>query len=157
MKKLKGFYQNNRIYCILMGISILCLALIAVAFLIYFINQTKSDVYGNRLNGIENIPISEDEKNAAKTFLDEQEIVDKSNINIKGKIIYINIYLKDGKVEDAQGLAIKTLEKFTEDEKNFYDINFIFVKENSDDATFPIMGYKKSDKTIISWSKIKGE
>ena len=41
MGKLKGFYKNNRIYCIMMAISIFCIALIGVAFLVYFINQTK--------------------------------------------------------------------------------------------------------------------
>ena len=55
MGKLKGFYKNNRIYCIMMAISIFCIALIGVAFLVYFINQTKTDAYGDRLNGIENV------------------------------------------------------------------------------------------------------
>ena len=162
MEKLKGFYRNNRIYCILMGVSILCIALIAIAFLMYFIHQTKNDVYGNRLNGIESVAISNEHKNEVITYFKEQEIVEEATINIKGKIIYINIYLNNGKVEDAQSLAIKSLEQFTEDEKNFYDINFTFAKkEETDDeekdSTFPIMGYKKSDKTIISWTKVKGE
>ena len=160
MKKLKGFYKNNRIYCILMGISILCISLIAVMFLLYFINQTKSDVYGNRLSGIENVEITKEHKDEIISFIDEQEIVEKSTINIKGKIIYINVYLKDGKVDDAQSLAIKILEKLTEDEKDFYDINYTFIKESEkgdEETSFPIMGYKKSDKTIISWTKAKGE
>ena len=165
MKKLKGFYQNNRIYCILMGVSILCLALIAVAFLMYFINQTKNDVYGNRLSGIDSVTISNEHKDEVISFITEQKIVNKATINIKGKIIYINVYLNDGKVDDAQSLAIKILEKLTEDEKDFYDINFTFAKETdesendeeSKDTSFPIMGYKKSDKTIISWTKANGE
>ena len=160
MKKLKGFYQNNRIYCILMGISILCIILIGVILLLYFINQTKNDVYGNRLTGIENLQISNDDKNEIISFINEQKITEKVNINVKGKIVYINIYLKDGKVEDAQGLAIKILDKFSEDELNFYDINFTFTKasESEEDNTgFTIMGYKKSDKTIISWTKVNGE
>ncbi len=158
MKKLKTFYHNNRIYCILMGVSILCLALIAAAFVLYFVNQTKGDVYGNRLNGIESVIINDQHKNEIISFFTEQEIVEKTSLNIKGKIIYINVYLKSGKVEDAQSLAIKSLEKLTEDEKNFYDVNYTFVKENDkEDTTFPIMGYKKSDKTIISWTKVNGE
>ena len=52
MKKLKGFYQNNRIYCILMIVSIVCIILIASAFVYYFIEQTRTDVYGKRLYGI---------------------------------------------------------------------------------------------------------
>ena len=158
MKKLKGFYHNNRIYCILMGISLLCLLLIAAAFLMFFVDQTKTDVYGNRLNGIENVEISKTHKDEVISFITEQEIVDKANINIKGKIIYINVYLKSGKVDDAQSLAVKILEKFSEDEKNFYDINYTFaLTTTEEESPFPIMGYKKSDKTIITWTKVNGD
>ena len=158
MKKIKEFYHNNRIYCILMGISILCLLLIAGAFAFFFLNQTKNDAYGNRLNGIESVEISKNHKEEIISFITEQETVDKASINIKGKIVYLNIYLSSGKVDDAQALAIKILEKFTDDEKNFYDINYTFTKSNTEEnSSFPIMGYKKSDKTIISWTKVNGD
>ena len=159
MKKLKKFYHNNRIYCILMIISIICIICIATAFALFFFNQTSGDAYGNRLNGIDSVTIVDSHKKEIVAFLEEQEIVEKATINIKGKIVYINVYLNKGKTADAQGIAIKTLDKFTEDEKNFYDINYTFVKESTDeeDTSFPIMGYKKSDKTIISWTKVNGE
>ena len=57
MKKLKGFYQNNRIYCILMIVSIVCIILIASAFVYYFIEQTRTDIYGKRLYGIKSVKI----------------------------------------------------------------------------------------------------
>ena len=94
----------------------------------FFVNQTKNDSYGNRLTGIENVEITKEHKDEIVAFLGEQEIVEKATIDIRGKIIYINIYLKSGKVDDAQSLAIKTLDKLTEDEKNFYDINYTFTK-----------------------------
>lgn len=160
MKKLKGFYENNRIYCILMIVAIICLACIAIFLLTTFLGQSKNNVYGNRLNGIESLKITNEKKDELNSFITEQEIVEKCSINIKGKIIYLNIYLKDGKIDEAQSLAIKILEKFTEDEKDFYDINYTFAKENeenSEESVFPIMGYKKSDSTIISWTKVNGE
>ncbi len=124
----------------------------------FFVNQTKNDSYGNRLTGIENVEITKEHKDEIVAFLGEQEIVEKATIDIRGKIIYINIYLKSGKVDDAQSLAIKSLDKLTEDEKNFYDINYTFTKTSEEeDPTFPMMGYKKSDKTIISWTKANGE
>ncbi len=158
MKKIKEFYHNNRIYCILMFISLLCIILIAIAFLMFFAYQTKTDVYGNRLNGIESVEISKTHKDEILSFITEQEIVDKATMNIKGKIIYLNVYLKESKVDDAQSIAVKVLEKFSEDEKNFYDINYTFALTTEvEDSPFPIMGYKKSDKTIISWTKVNGD
>ena len=139
-------------------IIILCILLIGAAFIMFFVNQTKNDSYGNRLTGIENVEITKEHKDEIVAFLGEQEIVEKATIDIRGKIIYINIYLKSGKVDDAQSLAIKSLDKLTEDEKNFYDINYTFTKTSEEeDPTFPMMGYKKSDKTIISWTKANGE
>ncbi len=159
MGKLKGFYKNNRIYCIMMGISIFCIALIGVAFLMYFINQTKTDAYGDRLNGIENVKISDKHKEEIISGIKENKMVDSVTINVKGKLIYINVYLNSGKREDGQSIAIKSLDLLTEEEKEFYDINFTFSKEakSEKDTGFVMMGYKKSDATIISWTKDNGE
>ncbi len=159
MGKLKGFYKNNRIYCIMMAISIFCIALIGVAFLVYFINQTKTDAYGDRLNGIENVKITDKHKDEVIAGIKENKMVDKVTINVKGKLIYINVYLNSGKKEDAQSIAIKSLDLLTEEEKEFYDINFTFSKESKSEqeASFIMMGYKKSDATIISWTKDNGE
>lgn len=152
MKKLKKFYKNNRIYCILMGISIFCLALIAMLFVVYFVNQTKNDTYGNRLNGIESMEISDSEKDEIVNVIKESDNVDKATVNIKGKIIYVNVYLLDGNRDLANSIAVKVLNTLNEEKKDFYDINFSFNKD--DDEAFPFMGYKKSDATIISWSKV---
>ena len=85
MGKLKGFYKNNRIYCIMMAISIFCIALIGVAFLVYFINQTKTDAYGDRLNGIENVKITDKHKEEVIAGIKENKMVDKVTNNVKGK------------------------------------------------------------------------
>lgn len=155
MSNIKKFYKNNRIYCILMGISIFCLAIIAVLCIIYFVDQTKNDKYGDRLNGIESVQITEDKTNEMVNSIKENELVDNASVSVKGKIIYITVSLKDGKITDAQSIAVKSLSSLSEDEKAFYDINFAFTK--NEDETFPIMGYKKSDATIISWSRVNGE
>ena len=152
MKKLKKFYKNNRIYCILMGISLFCLALIAMLFVVYFVNQTRNDTYGNRLNGIESMEISDSEKDEIVNVIKESDKVDKATVNIKGKIIYVNVYLLDGNRDLANSIAVKVLNTLNEEKKDFYDINFSFNKD--DDEAFPFMGYKKSDATIISWSKV---
>lgn len=39
--------------------------------------------------------------------------------------------------------------------KLFMMLVLLFTK--NEDETFPILGYKKSDATIISWSKVSGE
>lgn len=152
MRKIKKFYKNNRIYCILMGVSLFCLAIIAMLFVIYFVNQSKNDVYGNRLNGIESMEISDNEKEEIISAIKENDKVDKATVNIKGKIIYVNVYLLEGNRDVANSIAVKVLNALNDEKKDFYDLNFSFNKD--DDEAFPFMGYKKSDATIISWSKV---
>lgn len=152
MRKIKKFYKNNRIYCILMGVSLFCLAIIAMLFVIYFVNQSKNDVYGNRLNGIESMEISDNEKEEIISAIKENDKVDKATVNIKGKIIYVNVYLLEGNRDVANSIAVKVLNALDDEKKDFYDLNFSFNKD--DDEAFPFMGYKKSDATIISWSKV---
>lgn len=158
MSKIKEFYKTNRIYCILMAVSILCLALIATLFVKYFIEQTKNNNYGNRLNGIDSVKIEEKHITEIEEQIKENKLVDKVSINVKGKIIYMNIYVTGAKYEDVQNIAIKSLEYLKADEKDFYDINFSFAEtEKSEESIFPIMGYRKSDATVITWTKVNGE
>ena len=86
MSKFKTFYHNNRIYCILMGISIFCILLIVLAFLFYFVEQTRNDVYGNRLNGISSVEIKDSHKKEIVSAIKSNEKVDKASVDVKGKI-----------------------------------------------------------------------
>ena len=131
MNNIKKFYKNNRIYCILMGVSIFCLALIAVLGIVYFVNQTKNDKYGDRLNGIESVQITDDHINEMVSEIEKNELVEKASISVKGKIVYITVTLKDGKRQDAEGIAVKSLSGLTEDEKAFYDVSFAFTNNDT--------------------------
>ena len=153
MNKLKGFYKNNRVFVILMSVVIFCLALIFSILVYIILSQNSGELYGNRLNGIETVSINDKRLTELKNKIKEDEKVTKVSTRLQGKIIYINIYIKEGKATDAKNIAVKSLEIFTEDEIAFYDIAYSFIKEGDvEDNTFPIMGYKKSDNTIISWT-----
>jgi len=155
MSKLKGFYQNNRVFVILMGVSSICLIIILSIVVIYFFDQTSGDAYGNRLNGIETVELTNQKLKKIEETLKQDEKVDKVTVHLKGKIVYINCYLHVGKATDAKNIAINALTAFSEDERAYYDISFIFDKTDQEDrGAFPVMGYKKSDNNIISWTNI---
>lgn len=153
MQKLKAFYKNNRVFVILMGISSLCLIVILSIVVIYFFDQTEGDAYGNRLNGIETVKLGDEKLKSIENMLLDQDKVATVNVHLIGRIVYINCYLSSGKSSDAKNIAIKVLDAFNEDEKAFYDLSFAFAKvdEEENKTGFPMMGYKKSDNTIISW------
>lgn len=154
LKGFKGFYKNNRVYVILMIISITCILAVLIGTAVYFIGQSTRDPYGTRLEGIDAVKLSDDRLTEMTALIKENTLVNSANINIKGKIIYIVVKLNDGVPNDAETIAVKTLEKLSDDEKNFYDIQYIFDSlSTKDDNVFPIMGYKKAGNATISWTK----
>jgi len=121
---------------------------------IYFFGQTTGDQYGNRLSGIENVLIDTNRIKELKSATEKSELVDSVSIKLIGRVVYVNIHLSGGNGADAKAIAGTSLGAFTDDEKAFYDISFAFALSESTDeeSIFPIMGYKKSDNTVISWT-----
>lgn len=153
MKKFKEFYKRNRVYSILMIVSLVCIVSILVGVIVYFIGQTTKDKYGNRLDGIESVKISDNKKSEVINKIKENELVDSVDIDIKGKLIYVNITLKTGKHTDSEAICQTSLDAFTEDEKKFYDIQYIVSnKDKNIEENFPVMGYIKAGNSVIKWT-----
>ena len=152
IKNLKDFYKKNRVYSILMIVSMICIIAIMVGIILYFLGQTSKEKYGNRLEGISSVKISDKKKKETKESILSNELVDNVEINIKGRLIYINIELLNGKHSDAEALATTILELFS-DEKNYYDMQFIIENKDKDETeNFPIMGYIKKGNEVIKWT-----
>ena len=152
-KKLKDFYGRNRVYSILMIVSIICIIAILMGVVLYFFNQTSKDKYGNRLNGIEKIKINEKKSKELESKITENELVNKTTIDIKGRLIYIDFVLDSGKHSDAEAIAQAILELFSEEERKFYDIQFIVENLNKEEEeNFPVMGYIKKGDSVIKWT-----
>ena len=152
-KKLKSFYKNNRVYSILMIISIICIVAILVGVVLYFLGQTSKDKYGNRLEGIEKVEIKESKLNDIEKKITENELVKSTDAVIRGKLVYITITLNTGTHADTESIAQSSLDLFSEEEKAFYDIQYIV--DNKDDKieeNFPVMGYIKAGNSVIKWT-----
>ena len=153
LKKLSSFYKKNRVYSILMIISIICIVSILVGVILYFVGQTNKDKYGNRLEGIESVQINEEKVTEIEDKITQNELVKESKVNIKGKLIYVNIILNTGKHTDSETIAQSFLELFSEDEKAYYDIQFIISNEDKNiEDNFPVMGYIKASNSVIKWT-----
>jgi hypothetical protein len=148
MKNLKKFYQNNRIYCILMIISAICLLIILTSIILYFVSQTKSSKYGHRLDDIVDHPIDV-EASELKSYLDNNEKVLSVYTDLRGKILYVNMEVnKDLANEDIQTICTESLVKLTDEQKVYYDIEYIVKREGLN----PYIGSKSASRTVISWA-----
>ncbi len=152
---MKKFYKENRVFVILMGIALVCIAIMVAMLAGYVFKSSNGDKYGNRLDGISDVLIEDDKKGEMEGKILEMEKVQDVTINIHGKIVNFNIdFAEDATVAEAQNVSIACLDFFEEDYLNYYDLEFIITKKTSDDSSpnFPMIGYRKAQASTISWS-----
>lgn len=147
-KKLRKFYKNNRIYCILMIISILCILVMGVSVVVYFFNQMVTDSYGSRLENIEKYDLG-NSLSDLESFYKSQEGITDVKVRLQGKIIYVDVSaVATMKNEQIQTIATTSLDNISEENRGFYDIQFMFTREGLN----PYLGAKNSSNTVIVWT-----
>lgn len=154
MKKIKKFFKEHRIFTMLMAIVIVCLVLIITVLINVFYMGNGSNKYGNRLEGIENVQISDSRQSDFENNIANNEKVKKVDIRVQGKIVYITMQIEPGiKIEEAKSIALKTLDEFSDEEKLFYDFNFT-LKQNSTENSdgFLISGARNKNGTGLIWN-----
>lgn len=150
-KRIRKFYKNNRIYCILMIVSVLCIVALGTALIVYFVNQATSDPYGKRLDNLNTEGIEEVIKTCDE-YLDNEKIVNEADVHRQGAIIYIYVDVDpEASIEDMQNLATSSLEKFTDDQKKQFEIQYTFTREGS----VPYTGSKSTLNSVITWGNYK--
>ena len=123
-----------------------------IALFHFLFSGYKTSKYGNRLTGIENVQISDETINASKEVLKSIKGVTDVSYHLSGKICnFILIVDKDANPDTIMKEASKILEKFSTDEKKFYDFQ-ILVKSSEDSKNFPIIGYKINYGETFTWT-----
>ena len=149
---MKKVIKENKVLFVLALVVIISLILIGVGLIKYFYSSS-GDKYGDRLNGIEEHKLSDTLADEIKALYESG--VETVSVDTKGKIIYVIMDVSDGvgKV-DAQSYAIKALDVFSDDDKSFYDIQFMITCKNASEetTTYPMEGYKNSNNTQVVWT-----
>lgn len=110
MKEIKKFYNEHRIFTILMALVIVCFILIITVLIQCFYVGKGKDKYGARLEGIEQREISSETRKDIEDKLVQEGIISQANITIQGKIIYIKLVCTpEADLVEAQGIAQKSL------------------------------------------------
>ena len=154
MKKIKKFYKEHRVFTILMAVALVCLIVIITVLINLFGYGSGNSMYGNRLEGIENVEISDSKKTDVESLLVADPAVNTAKVFVQGKIIYVNITFTEGvDLNSAEGFAVKCLEQFSEEEKAFYDFQFTLKKEKTENADgFLISGAKNATGSGLVWN-----
>ena len=150
MKKVWNFIYKYRIV-----IALVFLLIIGVFGFItvkqYLYPDDKLTVYGNRLDGIDKVKITDEKKNEIIKMIKEKAEIKDAKIDIQGKIINVSITAseKENTKEEMQKLCTEILLKFSSEEIKFYDFQF-FIK--NEDLNYNMIGYKNKISEEISYS-----
>ncbi len=115
-------------------ISILAFIVVMIMLYVFFsIFVSGNDVYGRRLDGIEDVKISKTDLNKEKEKIEKNGEVKSAKVRLQGKIVYFDItFTKDTSKDKAKEIAKKTLDDYSKDEKEYYDFEYVLHQENSD-------------------------
>ena len=150
MKKVWNFIYKYRIV-----IALVFLLIIGVFGFItvkqYLYPDDKLTVYGNRLDDIDKVKITDEKKNEIIKMIKEKAGIKDAKIDIQGKIINVSITAseKENTKEEMQKLCTEILLKFSSEEIKFYDFQF-FIK--NEDLNYNMIGYKNKISEEISYS-----
>ena len=149
---MKTFIKNHKKTCIVGGIFLL---LLLIFFIVFFIVPLfKTNNYGDRLEGIEDYPVTKSAVNKVTDALEENENVDDVRYNNEGRILnFIVTINKDMALEDAKSLANVVSDNLNKKTKKYYDIEvFLTTKEDSD--IYPVIGYHAKGAKEFSFSNV---
>ena len=145
--------QENIFLLILVIILLGSFASIGYLFYKYFYAGASSNKYGDRLDGIENYPLPSSLESDIKSLYSDEKSVDTVKVTVEGKVIYITIGFSESlKVENAQSLAVKSLEKIGENNLTFYDVQLILKYTGTEEnENYPVFGSKSSNSLKVVW------
>jgi hypothetical protein len=148
---MKDFYRQNRVFVILMGIVLVCLVIIVSLLLVYFYNGNSKDKYGNRLNDIKSVKISDSKKSDILTEVKKDPTIKEATINVFGKVVYFDlVFIKGTTLEIAKSKSLTFLDNFSTDELTLYEFQFL-IKEDATNG-FITSGARNNNSPIIVWN-----
>lgn len=149
MKKIWNFILKYRVIIVLVLLAIF-LTFMFIAIKSYMYPTDAKSVYGSRLDGIEKVPITDDEIKKLVNKIKEDETVTDASISIKGKIVNIHIKVtnKDNTKDKMKEKCNDILKEFSEEKIAFYDFEFFITNE---DGNYKMIGYKNKKRKEISY------
>ena len=149
---MKNFIKNNKVTVVAFIICVIFVVLVFVIKLTFFPNEASA-IYGDRLDGIEDVEITNNKQKTIEKALEERDEVKNTSCDIEGRILNVIINVNDDvELDAAKGLTSSITDNLEDDQKSFYDIQ-VFISKDNDDTRFPIIGYKHQNKDGFSWTK----
>lgn len=143
---------------LLFGLSLL-FVIIVVIITIFLINisfENENDKYGNRIDGIDNVQISDSKVEEIKNSVLTNTQINKIVYRLDGKLIKFFIEIKENEEElDIENILSIIIEEFDAKEKDFYDFE-IFITCEKKKEPYPVIAYKHRNNEVFTITKKEG-
>ncbi len=150
-KKIKSWANKNKGFAIIIALGFILFLILLIIFFQMLIGGS-SDKYGNRLDGIDKVKISNETFEEVKKEVTDTELVEDVSTRVQGKIVYMAITLKSDTSKDkAKEIASATLDNYSEEELKFYDFSF-FLRWKGEEGDTVVTGNKHHSLDSITWT-----
>ena len=152
---MKNFFKTHRKQCMIGGIAFLVIFFLILIWL-FIVPVFSNNKYGDRLDGIKDHKISTDTVKDIENSLKENDKVTDVTYNNEGRILdFIITVSNDMSTEDAKKLGDTILDKISDDDKKYYDIQILIDTEEEND-NYPIAGYKHKSEDNFTYGNEVG-
>ncbi len=149
-----GYIRKHKLTSFIILVYII---VVGFTFFLYklFIGSSGKPVYGNRLDGIENVPITEEQKETiTNAIMDNERVLKVTKPYLNGKIFKVIIYMADAAdVDSSKSLADLVVNNLTDEQKAFYDIEVYLTKFY--DCTLEATGKQDEEGNFVENVKVK--
>ena len=147
---MKNFFKTHKKQCMIGGIAFLVIFFLILIWL-FIVPVFSNNKYGNRLDGIEDHKISSDTVKDIENSLKENDKVTDVTYNNEGRILdFIITVSNDMSTEDAKKIGDTILDKISDDDKKYYDIQ-ILIDTEEENENYPIAGYKHKSEDNFTY------
>lgn len=149
---MNNFFKTHKKECMIGGIVFLIILFLILIWL-FIVPLFSNNKYGDRLDGVEKHKISSDTVKDIESSLKEADKVTDVIYHNEGRILnFIITVSSDMNAEDAKKLGDTILDKISDGDKEYYDIQILIDTEDEND-NYPIAGYKHKTEDNFTYGK----
>lgn len=149
---MKKFFKKNKMKVMLITIAAAILLFVIITLYLLFFSS-KGGKYGNRLDDVKKVEISNKTVTKIKDSLKESDYITEVEYHLEGKLINILVTVNaDADRNSVVNDSSKILDSLSDKVKKAYDVQ-VLVDSKEESENYPIIGYKHKTSDNFVWSK----
>ena len=148
------FIKKHKMAIIAIFVTIIICILTYFTLKSMFIFGNGSDKYGNRLDEIEEVLITNEQVQKLTNEMSEIKDIISIKYDLEGRLVYIIIEVSnETAIEVSKGYANKVLSYFDDNQKEYYDFQVMIKSDSKESEAYPIIGAKHKTSTGFVWTE----